>query len=195
MASRLPYPKDHASHIPFLVGLGAYYPIRTVVEFGSGLYSTPLFLNLKAFPKLDCLISSEPDAKWRDKIYEVTGPDKRLDLLSKDPDLLVFAFIDLIFIDNGPEQHKIETIRWIAEQSAGPIVVVHDAETATYRSEIDKFQTKFVSEKFNPGTAICTNGNLGEAFATNFFSIEMMIKGNSHIPVDDVKSWIEVFNG
>ena len=197
MASRLEYPLDHASHIPFLVGVGAAFPIREVVEFGSGLYSTPLFLNKRAFPKVERVISSEPDSEWRDKVRVACDDDDRLTLMDKEPEFLALAFVDLIFVDNGPEQHKIDTIRWMSLASThNTIVVVHDAETASYRREIDKFQTKFISEKFNPGTAICTNANFGEKFASEFHLIERLVQDKMfRIPVDDVNAWIEVFRG
>ena len=197
MASRLPYPQDHASHIPFLIGVGAAFTIRSVVEFGSGLYSTPLFLNMRAFPKVKTVISAEPDPSWAKKVYEACDYDERLTLLPKEPEFLSLAFVDLIFVDNGPEQHKIETIRWMALASTiNTIVVVHDAEHIPYRAEIDKFQTKFISEKFNPGTAICTNANFGEKFASEFHFIERLVQDKMfRIPVDDVNAWIEVFRG
>jgi len=196
MASRLEYPLDHASHIPFLVGVGAAFTIRSVVEFGSGLYSTPLFLNKRAFPKVETVISTEPDSSWAKKVDEACDSDERLTLLPKEPEFLALAFVDLIFVDNGPEQHKIDTIRWMALASTiNTIVVVHDAETATYRKEIDKFQTKFISEKFNPGTAICTNASFGQKFSNSFYRIERNIEENNYIPVDGVDAWIEVMNG
>ncbi len=195
MASRLPYPQDHASHIPFLAGIGAAFTIRQVVEFGSGPYSTPLFLNKSAFRKVEDVISVEPSAEWRDKVRDLCGYEERLTLLEENPKTLYTELVDLVFIDNGPEQHKVETIRWMALAcTKNVIVVVHDAETPSYRAEIDKFQTKFISEKYNPGTAICSNDNIRE-LAVEFLAIEMMVKGNYHIPVTDVLSWIEVMNG
>jgi hypothetical protein len=154
-----------------------------------------LFLNLKAFPKVDTVISSELDAEWRAKVSEACGPDKRLTLLDKDPELLVFPFIDLVFIDNGPEQHKVDTIRWMAEQNKSSIVVVHDAEVPNYRKEIDKFELRFVFDEYEPGTAICTNLRMGLEYVTSLCVIERTIQQNKHLAVDDVNSWIEVMNG
>ncbi len=198
--SRLEYPLDHASHIPFLVGVGAAFPILAVVEFGSGTYSTSLFLNKKVFPKVEAVISVETDPEWLALVRESAGPDPRLTLVDKDPVTLALPYVDLVFVDNGPEQHKIDTIRKLAERcTINTIVVVHDAETATYRKEIDKFQTKFISEKFNPGTAICTNANFGEKLGAEFYSIDEAIRKeleySDQTSVTNVDRWIEVMNG
>jgi hypothetical protein len=200
MATRLSYPEDHASHLPFLIGVGAYFTIRSVFEFGSGTYSTPLFLNKKAFPKVEEVVSVELDCEWRKKVRNVCGEDNRLSMLEKDPSIRSFrdldiACIDLIFVDNGPEQHKIETIQWMSQACITDVlVVVHDAEHVPYRAEIDKFQSKLVSEKYNPGVALCSNASCG-MFTPNFFEIEAKVSSNYHLAVTDVQSWIEVFRG
>jgi predicted O-methyltransferase YrrM len=195
MASRLPYPQDHASHIPFLAGVGARFNIRSVFEFGSGFYSTLLFANKVAYQFVTRLTSVESDEAWAQRVADSLGRDDRIQFILSDEHQLPEGY-DLVFIDNGPEQHKIQTIRNMAEMLEGPaIVVVHDAETASYRTEINRFQTKFISEKYNPGVAICTNANLGEAFAANFYSIDRAIEQNYQYPVTDVLSWIEVMNG
>jgi predicted O-methyltransferase YrrM len=194
MATRLPYPQDHATHLPFLIGIGAAFTIRSVFEFGSGLYSTPLFLNQKAYPNVASMVTIEPDSSWAQKVLETIGSDDRIQFVISDEHHLPEKY-DLVFVDNGPEQHKIQTIRNMAELLRDPaIIVVHDAEHAPYRVEIDKFQTKFVSEKYNPGTAICAN-SYTSVVADLFRGIERIIEQNYHLAVTDVQSWIEVFRG
>jgi hypothetical protein len=196
MTSRLPYPLDHATHLPFLIGLGATFPVRRVLEFGSGIFSTLLFLNRKAFPKLEALITVEPEQTWRDKIKALAGDDNRLTILEEDPPLFAVDYADLVFVDNGPEQHKIETIENMARESNYAIVVVHDAEHDPYALKISEFRTQFISSSYNPGTAICTNANYGEVLGTNYFKIENTVRSNiGAVRVDDVEAWMEIMNG
>ena len=157
MASRLPYPQDHASHIPILKAIGRAFTIRTVFEYGAGPYSTSLFLDRSVFPDLTSMSSVEPDPVWQDKVQAIIGEDSRHIFLKEEPQSWAPGMHDLIFIDNGPEQHKIETIRKYSKMILpNTIVVVHDAEVETYRAEIVKFNYYKIFAQMNPETAVCS---------------------------------------
>jgi hypothetical protein len=195
MTSRLPYPLDHATHLPFLIGLGAQITVRAAFEFGAGPYSTPLFLNVRVFPKLKALVSYEPHQEWRDKVRNIVGPDERLEFIERG-DIAAPSGFDLVFVDNGPEKLKIETIEMMAAINVEPaIVVIHDAEHLPYQKAMDGFQTKFISEALNPGTAICTNANMGEKLSTLFYQIDAAVRSNSFVSPDNVALWTEIMNG
>jgi hypothetical protein len=80
--------------------------VYQVLEFGSGLYSTPLFLNRNYYPNLMLLDSLEHNRQWADKVAAACSKDSRLLLLCV-PEPLEKAVgndlrqYDLILIDNG----------------------------------------------------------------------------------------------
>jgi hypothetical protein len=193
MISRLEYPLDHASHLPILIGVGASFPTHTVVEYGAGLYSTPLFLNKCAFPKVEKVVSVELDEAWAWKTIDAFGNDPRLNVIGHEPIGLTNG-VDLVFVDNGPREHKATTIEQLSRYNVSSIVVVHDAEVGLYLNEISKFRTKFVFENYHPATAICYNGFMPEKIEKAFWMIDIVIKRHS-FPVDNIGAWIEVFNG
>ena len=75
------------------------------------------------------------------------------------------------------------------------IVVIHDAEHLPYQKAMEGFQTKFISEALNPGTAVCTNANYGEVLSTIFYQIDATVRSNSFVSPDNVSLWTEIMNG
>src|SRR4051794_36469667 len=71
---------DYATHLPVLIALGGYLPIRRVLELGSGLYSTPAFLDRGAFPYLELLLSIEHDREWGGRVADHVCHDDRFNL-------------------------------------------------------------------------------------------------------------------
>src|SRR5690349_2182595 len=67
----------YATHLPVLIGLGAIRPLRRVLEFGCGDYSTRTFLQRSVFPDLEALQSVENDPAWAAKAREVIRDDAR----------------------------------------------------------------------------------------------------------------------
>jgi predicted O-methyltransferase YrrM len=115
----------YASHLFVLRALLATLKPRRVLEFGSGLYSTPFFLRSR---RLESLVSVEEDPEWAERV-RVNG-DKRLVVQPQfDGSLMDF---DLVFIDNARAvEERAKTIRWVLSQEH-PVVVIHDAETPEY---------------------------------------------------------------
>src|SRR5437867_4249495 len=74
--------KPYATHVPALIGLAYIIPVRTVVEFGAGLVSTPAFLDPVSFPLVRRLTSYETDGEWYDTIRRVVGGDERAKIVS-----------------------------------------------------------------------------------------------------------------
>jgi predicted O-methyltransferase YrrM len=193
MASRLPYPIDHASHLPILIGLGALLPIKSVFEFGAGEYSTLTLLNKKVFPDVEKVVSLESDPTWICKIRIDAGLDERLEFIHSSEHYAPGDY-DLVFIDNGPEQHKIETIHNMSEDlGANGLYVIHDAEHGPYADEVKRFKDNYFFYMFNPSTAVASTKDFTEKQRWALSTISSVIRSNTHIPVDDVKSWSEGF--
>ena len=159
MNERLPYPINYASHLPILTGIGKSFPIYRVLEYGSGIYSTPLFLNREVFPDLRELVSIEEDACWRDMVQQKIGEDSRLTLSSVDIPHPLSPDFDLVFIDSATYEGKIEIIRRVAQSFTG-IVVIHDSDVEAYMREIESFPWKQNFTKYVPETCVANSSPL-----------------------------------
>lgn len=188
MGFRQPYPLDHASHIPILVGLARIAPLHKVFEAGAGVYSTGVFLNRNVFPEMQTVVSIEPDPVWRENVNREFRHDHRLTVypsLEAWPD----NTFDLFFIDNGPKEDKAELIRDVANSDFAGTVVIHDSEVAEYAAEIYRFKHSWFFHTFEPGTAVATNNDAGLCLAT----VAEVLRGHEHYPVDDVMAWKKIF--
>lgn len=113
------------SHQPALRALAKFTEIRSVIEFGAGLYSTHLFLDLEAFPHLTSLVTFEHDKTWAEK---VRVDDERHTLIIKPAE--EFAAIsksmksDFVFVDCAPNSIRLELLSHAITLS--PIIAIHD---------------------------------------------------------------------
>jgi len=138
----------YATHLPILRSLGAILPIKRVLEFGAGLYSTPTFLDRTVFPHLEKLISVEDDWEWLQRVKDYIGspqmrahwPDawSRLSLRYGSPEKSMLWVdtddYDLIFIDSGRTiADRIPIIEAIAARKPSCVVVIHDFEQWDYQ--------------------------------------------------------------
>ena len=82
----------YASHLPVLTALINTDKPKRVLEFGAGLYSTPLFLE-----KCEYVVSVEKNADWFQRIA-IEYPNANL--VTEPPSIAGF---DLIFIDDGQD--------------------------------------------------------------------------------------------
>jgi hypothetical protein len=190
MAFRQPYPLDHATHLPVLIGVGIIISsILSVVEYGAGLYSTPVFLNRQVFPNLELLKSFEPDNEWAEKVYAEVKSDARCSIYATDK-LPVFSD-GLVFIDNGPFEHKINTIRKVFESNFPGLVIIHDSEVQEYKKEFCKFSCYHEFMSFCPETVICCN----RLIAPSIERLGSIISEHSDVPCVEVQEWIRIFRG
>jgi hypothetical protein len=195
MASRLPYPQDHASHLPILIGLGTMLPIKSVFEFGAGMYSTTTFLNRDVYPLVDRFTSLESDLTWAQKVLDAVPGDDRIQFINSTEHYAPSGY-DLVFVDNGPEQHKIETIRYMTlDFGSNGLYVIHDSECGTYANEIRKFTHSWFFYDFNPATAVASTAGFSMQQHQAIQAIAQKITSNDHVNPTDVKRWKEIMRG
>ena len=149
----MPNPDVYASHMSVLKALLNTHRPKRVLEYGAGLYSTPLFLSR---PHVEQLVSVEPDPDWRHCIRSLHD-DSRLHILAAG-DFRPSDF-DLVFIDNGQDgaeplgAERAATIRQVLSQKH-PIVVVHDAEVPEYATAIEEYAINFSVFPTAPDTCV-----------------------------------------
>lgn len=123
---------DPGTCLPALEAIKQVYPLKDVLEFGAGYWSTGLFLRNEDIN----LISIEHDSEWVNKlkaefshknnfqlIHWTKSMYKYLDVLEKD--------VDLIFIDG---EDRIECLQ--KSFFKAPIIVCHDTHQPSFAWEL-----------------------------------------------------------
>lgn len=111
---------SYSTHWHLILTVMLRFKPRTILETGSGKYSTNLF---RAFD-IDRLVSLENNRTWfrntEDPRHEfVTVKGRIVDNL---PDLKDF---DLVFVDDDPVEERLLTIKKVLKEATG-LVVIHD---------------------------------------------------------------------
>lgn len=188
----------YATHLPVLLGLATLTPIRNVLEFGSGTYSTLAFLNKIAFPELKNLKSFENDKKWSEKVLEMCGQDPRLDLVTVsglvtgDFDTNKVSNYDLVFVDDSyRSEHRAHTIRLITSSKPN-ILVIHDYENLTYRYATREAINRYRVKAILPNVGIVWNNP--SITKAKILVIESLIARYAKtIAADDISAWAKIF--
>jgi len=185
----------HATHLPVLIGMSKRLEIRKVLEFGSGINSTLLFLNRKAFPKMEEIVSYENNLEWFNVVKQKTTPDLRVKLhyyngkMKDCANAEAIANYDLIFIDDSTTAHdRAETIKEVLKQNP-KLAIIHDFETFAYRRMASRFCRAYRFKALLPNVGVCGNFSVAE-----LKKIEAIISKNKKtISPDDISSWLGKF--
>lgn len=190
----------YATHLPVLIGLAALRPIRRVLEFGCGHYSTKTFLQRAVFPDLKELQSVENDPAWGETMREATGDDPRstVTVVSGAMSDAVRRFdleaFDLILVDDSTNaEDRAATIRALSSlHPLNPWLVIHDYEVEEYRAASSGFEQRFAFKAYNPHTGLISNSRLTGAVKI----LDQRIKHNStSLLPDDAESWLRILRG
>ena len=154
------------THVSVLKALAAVYKPLRVLELGSGLFSTPLFLDRSIFTDLEFLQVVENDPAWHKVVTDQVGDDPRMDYWLVDGEIapvvtqLDIAEFDLIFCDDSRSgSERCATIRALAPRvSHSALVVVHDYEEQQYQDASRAFNHQFFVDRWNPSCGVCWNG-------------------------------------
>ena len=123
----------YGSHQPALRALARFLVMRSVIEFGAGVFSTHLFLDPEAFPHLTSLVTFEHNQKWID---EAKVDDKRHRIIVAKPEDLVRASqgmkADFVFLDNSPITARIAMVEHAL--ILAPVFGIHDCSAETLRT-------------------------------------------------------------
>jgi hypothetical protein len=160
-------PNPYSSILPVLIGLSRILPVQRVLELGSGLGSTPLFLDRSIFTDLRQIDSLENDANWLSAVKTAVGGDRRLNLTYVDGPIsarvadLDLTPYDLILVDDSVlTADRARTIRGVAQRyTRNNTVVIHDFETRHYRSAARSFMHRHRFTALNPNTGIAWQGD------------------------------------
>ena len=192
--------EPYCTHLPILCALVTTIEVRRVVEYGSGLISTPAFLDRSVFPRLESLLSFESDPSWYASVAESLGNDTRLQLrLTEGPIKAAvrnrdIAGADLIFVDDSDELgRRADTVTAIAacKPLAVP-VVIHDIEQWHLFRAARRFEHMFRFDVLHPQTGVVWNGNWSQAELLPQIN-RLMKQHSGNVLGGDAKQWTLIF--
>lgn len=188
----------YATHMPILMGLAGIVRPKRVLELGSGMCSTPQFVNKETFPTIEFLHSLEDDAAWADKVQQAIGADNPRCMLERVPSVPGWAdkaelnSYDLIFVDDSTTiVGRTSTLRAvIAKASPNAVVVVHDFEIRSYQRVVPADVTQLVVPAFKPMTGIITRKR---ALLPQLKQLRKAVNNNRHLSPSDLGGWTKIF--
>jgi hypothetical protein len=149
---------EYGSHIPCLHSIAKAFEIKTVVEYGCGVWSTGTFLTKDVFTDLQELTSYESDYGWLNKIIAERSDDPRVSFtlcpLAKMTEHL-HSDVDLVFIDAGADDEdpipnaprvldtRVALIEAYAKLKGDFILVVHDCNFFQLAPAVEKAEFKY----------------------------------------------------
>ena len=120
---------EYGTHLFLLGEVFDHFKPKTILECGSGRYSTAFFLS----QPIDRLVSIENNPEWtfkpsdpRHEVVSVEGP-----VVDHLPDL----GFDLIFVDDDPVDAREQTIAKVLAKATG-LVVIHDTDYEPFHRQI-----------------------------------------------------------
>ncbi len=188
-----------STHIPILVGLSLISKWNNILEFGSGLLSTPLFSNSRVFKDAISVISYENNDNWFQQVREVVSTNPSVSLRNVEGSISAavnpdeVANSDLIFIDDSSAcSQRVETIRQVVKFKP-KCLLIHDFEVFRYRFAARGMKNSHIFKAFIPNTGLLWTGDvIGRELVTR---IDGLIKMHSkRISPDDSDGWLALFS-
>jgi hypothetical protein len=192
-------PVAAATHLPVLIGLARLFPIRTILEFGAGSFSTLAFLDRRLFPLIEHAHSLETNPEWKQRIESQTASDQRLTIELIDAKVQQTAAVcnytayDLVFVDNGPA--RAETIKEvIARRQNWGLAIIHDFEILAYQQAARAARHKFCFDAYCPHTAVFWNQRkLGFSPGAAFRRMNKAFNQHAKlIQAEDIEQWTDI---
>lgn len=132
------------SHQPALRAIAQFLPIRSVIEFGAGFYSTPLFLDREAFPLLESLVTFENEWDWANSLR--TNDPRHTMVITTTKRFIPHSTgmrADFVFIDSADAGGRVELMPHAL--TIAPLFAIHDCQVIPpWASELDHLGAKYV---------------------------------------------------
>ena len=158
----------YVTHIPILLALSSLFRPQRILEIGSGLHSSPMFLDKTSFPTVSALHSIENDQEWARQVCAVCASDGRFSMTTVDGPMSGYIGTasvndyDMIFIDDSlTSEARSETIREVVQQNPPhSLIVIHDFQERQYQVAARGMQNTFVFDALVPQVGVLWNGDL-----------------------------------
>lgn len=161
---------DYGSHIPVLRAIGRHLNggARKIVEYGSGKYSTPVFVDREWYEHAESVTSYESDPEWMETVQRLvnderhtsylTPMDRMADNIEPDADVVLID-CDYSHDEDNRFQARCDLIR-AYEQHEHPVVVVHDSNFKSIAPTVNGSQYRYratFKPEFGPCTTVLSN--------------------------------------
>lgn len=147
------------THLPVLRAIPRWMTVKTVVELGGGVGSTPCFRDRSVYKDIGRLITFENDPAWAaslEKGCKAPAEVIRVDWISDAITMLKdWPRQDMLFVDSDPAGSRNLALRELADKFT--IIVMHDAEREEYREAQRHFRHRVVYDSLTPHTAVMSN--------------------------------------
>jgi predicted O-methyltransferase YrrM len=193
--------EPYATHVPILVGVAAAFRPESIIELGSGDFSTASFLDEAAFPSIRRVDSYENNREWFEQVRQKLPSSGRVNLHFVEGEMYKAvcaanpAAADMIFIDDSPTARaRVPTVEEVA-RSCGtqPLVILHDNDLRRLRFATRKFEHRVSINTFNPQCSVMWHGHPERAAILQRVGGIIRDHGAS-IPVTDIRGWAKVFS-
>jgi hypothetical protein len=188
-----------STHIPVLVGLSLISKWNNILEFGSGVLSTPLLANKKIFEHATHVTSYENDINWFHQVREVvmTNPTVSLRYVEGGMSSAVnpgeVAESDLIFIDDSAVcAQRVQTIRQVVKYKP-KCVLIHDFEVFRYRFAARRMPNTHVFKAFIPNTGLLWVGDRINRHLVARID-DLIRKHSTNISPNDISGWLKLLS-
>jgi hypothetical protein len=191
-----------SSHQPVLAAIAKLFPIKRVLELGSGEFSTAAFLNRKLFPHVEHVLSIETNPDWKQHVEQFIGPDSRLQIALVDSDIrknaanFDYPAFDVVFVDSGTTPTERATmIEEVAKRHhESNLVVCHDFENALYQKVAAAFPNGLIFDALRPYTAVFwRNGRIDKVTLLKLKRLKKQIARHAgKTEPDEIDAWIEI---
>ena len=150
--------KGWGTHLPVLMRAMALTD-GPVLELGAGLYSTP-YLHWACFPSKRKLVSYDNDPKYFSYTNSYAEDFHEVILVSNWDDIDIEKPWDVVLVDHGPAERRIEEIRKLAPYAK--YIIVHDTqrrEEKYYRYDLIRplFKYVHICTEVSPETTVFSN--------------------------------------
>lgn len=188
----------YATHTPIFMCLSRLLNVSNVLEFGSGLFSTPAWL-VSNNGHIKYVESYENDGEWAAEVKEKLAGDSRVNLVTVNGrmgDAAIQVDVDsfqLTIVDDStrPEE-RLATIKAVAAQRPSrTVTAIHDFEHPTYRHAANSgFEHTYRFTCVNPNVGVAWNGSRDLLKALRGIEQEIRLSLDS-LAIEDVDAWVE----
>ncbi len=156
------------SHVPVFHALAPVFKPRRILELGSGLNSTPMFLDRTVFGTVEFLQSVENNPVWHTIVSDSIQKDDRFNYHLIEGEVAPFAALldipayDWVFFDDSMSgAERCATIRAVGPlMPTSSLAIVHDFEEVQYQEAVaDVFDNAFCFDLLNPCTGVAWRGS------------------------------------
>jgi predicted O-methyltransferase YrrM len=189
--------ESFATHLPILIGLSELYSPNALLELGSGMFSTPAFLNRSCFPTLRRVTTIEDDRNWYEDVKAKVGTASQFEIHHVNSivewiDETNLHAYDFIFVDDSKSRDKRANSIAAVFRKAAPnaIVIIHDFECRRYRRAVPPGWRQVTFSTWKPFTGVAWRQ---EDRKPDLARLQSLIRSHRQTSPVDAANWSEIF--